>query len=634
MRFLTWKCQTLAFALTAASALALAAPALAEKPDGGGGPRSRTGGGSLFDNLFGGPIRYRPVYEPYDPYAAQRAPRAAPKVDAPSYYDYKADSLVRVDFAALKVLPQPEKADFQPASAGPTVADMAAGLDGFELFAEKDVARALIDYYAANPGFVWVSGDGINAKAEEAVRLLGEADSYGLSPADYALAVPMASGDAADQTARNAELVRFEMTLSARVLRYVKDAQTGRVDPNRISGYHDFEPKTIDLSGVLKTIVHTDEVRTYLESRHPQSPEYQALRVELEALRASEENEIVVASDLLLKPGESSPELPKLISLIARNLDDEFGGEYGETIYTLGKSETYVPELVAVIKEAQKRAGLKDDGVIGPRTVAALAGTSKADRTQKVILALEELRWLPSDLGSPRVFINEPAFTAAYVDGGEEKLKMRAVVGKPTNQTAFFYKDAKQVDYNPYWGVPQSILVNEMLPKLRGDPGYLDRAGYEVFDAKGRRIPSAAVSWGSYGSKLPFDVRQTPSEANALGELKILFPNKNAIYMHDTPQKALFKQDVRAFSHGCVRLEDPRGMAAALLGVSRDYIAEKLKHGHSEEQITRKIPVYVSYFTAWPTPDGKVEYFNDIYGRDAHLETAIEKTEAVRNPAS
>ena len=139
---------------------------------------------------------------------------------------------------------------------------------------------------------------------------------------------------------------------------------------------------------------------------------------------------------------------------------------------------------------------------------------------------------------------------------------------RPT-RPAFFYDEIEQVDYNPYWGVPQSILVNEMLPRLRRDPGYLDRAGYEVSDSKGRRIPSSAVNWGAYGSKIPFDVRQSPSEANALGELKILFPNKHAIYMHDTPQKALFKQDMRAFSHGCVRLADPRGMAAAVLGTTR-----------------------------------------------------------------
>ncbi|RUT94957.1 murein L,D-transpeptidase, partial [Mesorhizobium sp. USDA-HM6] len=428
--------------------------------------------------------------------------------------------------------------------------------------------------------------------------------------------------------------VRFEMALSARVLRYAHDAQSGRVDPNRMTGYYDFPAKPLDLEGVLKTLAHTQEVRTYLESRHPQNPEYQALRVELESLQASEENEIVVDPKLLLKPGESSPELPKLLTLIARNLDDEMGGDYGEVLARLGKSEVYDPELVPVIKAVQKRAGMKGDGVVGPRTVASLAGTSKADKIQKVSAALEELRWLPSDLGSPRVFINQPAFTASYIDNGEEKLKTRAVIGKTTNQTAFFYNQIKQVDYHPYWGVPQSIIVNEMLPRLRSDPGYLDRAGYEVTDSRGRQIPSSAVDWGAYGSKIPFSVRQQPSEANALGELKILFPNKHAIYMHDTPQKSFFERDMRALSHGCIRLQDPRGMAAAVLGTSVDYVAEKLKHGHSTENVTRVIPVYVAYFTAWPDMSGKVEYFDDVYDRDSKLMQALDATEAVRTPSS
>ena len=128
-------------------------------------------------------------------------------------------------------------------------------------------------------------------------------------------------------------------------------------------------------------------------------------------------------------------------------------------------------------------------------------------------------------------------------------------------------------------------------------------------------------------------MRQSPSEANALGELKILFPNKHAIYMHDTPSKSLFERESRAFSHGCIRLQNPRGMAAAVLGTSVDYIAQKLKQGHSSEKLARKIPVYVSYFTAWPAADGRVEYFADVYDRDARVLKAIEKTDAVRLPA-
>jgi murein L,D-transpeptidase YcbB/YkuD len=568
---------------------------------------------------------------------SRKVVRAPARITGPSYYTYKADALRRVDVASLAAIGQSASLD-EPA-AGTAFRESVAGLVGYELFAEADAAKAIVDYYTANPDFIWVSGNDVNARGREAVRVLAEAASHGLLPADYSISIPTGGAQTGglkvgDASTRNSELIRFEMALSARVLRYVHDAEAGRVNPNKISGYHDFPAKPIDMVGVLKSLASAPDVRAWLEARHPQSAEYRALRVELEALNASAENDIVVDPKLLLKPGETSPELPKLLQLIARDLDDEMGGEYGELLARLADSETYSEELVPVIKAAQAKAGLKPDGVAGPRTVAALAGVSKAERIEKVLIALEQLRWLPSDLGATRVFINQPAFNARYIENGVEKLNMRAIVGKPSNQTSFFYDEIEQVDYNPYWGVPQSIIVNEMLPRLRNDPGYLDRAGYEVTNAKGRRISSSSINWWAYGSKIPFNVRQTPSEANALGELKILFPNKHAIYMHDTPQKELFDKEMRAFSHGCVRLKDPRGMAAAVLGTTVDHIAEKLKQGHSTEKTTRKIPVYVSYFTAWPDKNGKIEYFADIYERDARLKLAMEKTDEIRAPSS
>ncbi|RWB05528.1 MAG: murein L,D-transpeptidase [Mesorhizobium sp.] len=605
----------------------------------------QAGAQGLFDMLFGGGVKHAPKGEfPPPPPKHKPKPKApasggggGARISSPSYYTYKADRLVRVDFSALAPTPEPatpQDAAFVPSATGAAFREAVASLADYELLAEPDIAKALIAYYSANPDFIWISGTSLNSRAQDAVRVLGEASSYGLTPADYTVEVPAAGASTTDANAQLKELVRFEMALSARVLRYARDAQNGRVDPNRMTGYYDFPAKPLDLQGVLRTLAHTQQVRTYLESRHPQNAEYQALRVELESLQASAENEIVVDPKLLLKPGGTSPELPKLLTLIARNLDDEMGGAYGEILSRLATSEVYDPELVPVIKAVQQKAGMKGDGVIGPRTVATLAGTSKADKLLKVEVALEELRWLPSDLGSPRVFINQPAFTASYIDNGEEKLKTRVVVGRTTNQTSFFYDQIKQVDFHPYWGVPQSIIVNEMLPRLRNDPGYLDRSGYEVTDSRGKRIPSSAVNWGAYGANIPYSVRQQPSEANALGELKILFPNKHAIYMHDTPQKSFFQRDMRALSHGCVRLQDPRGMAAAVLGTSVDYIAEKLKHGHSTENVTRTIPVYVAYFTAWPDLSGKVEYFGDVYDRDSRLKQALDATEAVRSPSS
>ena len=210
-----------------------------------------------------------------------------------------------------------------------------------------------------------------------------------------------------------------------------------------------------------------------------------------------------------LKPGGQDPEFSNLLRIIARDLDDEMGGEYGEILAQRVSSEAYTDDLVPVIKAAQEKAGLRPDGVVGPRTVGALAGNSRADRIDKVVVALEQMRWLPHELGDTRVFINQPEFNARFIEDGQEKLNMRVVVGKPSNQTSFFYDEIEQIDYNPYWGVPQSIIVNEMLPRLRSDPGYLDRAGYEVTDASGRRISSSSINWGAYGSKVPFNVRQT-----------------------------------------------------------------------------------------------------------------------------
>jgi murein L,D-transpeptidase YcbB/YkuD len=613
---------------------------------------------SLFEHLFGGGVRsqrlqddgyrgrtgrygdyrdgreyrdgdgYRFGKRPSRPVA--RKPAAVAKISAPSYYNYKAAALQRVDFTSLAAIGQ--SASLDQATSGTAFREAVAGLAGYELFAEPEIAKALVAYYSANPDFIWVTDNEINERARDAVRVLGEAASHGLSPADYAISIP--SSGLADAAQRKAELIRFEMALSARVLRYAHDAEGGRINPNKLSGYHDFPEKPFDIVGALKILSLATDARGWLEARHPDNAEYKALRVELEALNASAEDEIVVDPKLLLKPGETNPELAKILHLVARDLDDEMGGEYGELLSRTVNSETYSEDLVPVIKAAQAKAGLKADGVVGPRTVSALAGTSKADRIDKVLVALEQLRWLPRDLGETRVFINQPAYTARFIDHGVEKLNMRAVVGKPSNQTSFFYDEIEQVDYNPYWGVPQSIIVNEMLPRLRSDPGYLDRAGYEVTDSKGRHISSSSINWWAYGSKIPYNVRQTPSEANALGELKILFPNKHAIYMHDTPQKELFSRDERAFSHGCVRLQDPRGMAAAVLGKSVDYVAAKLAKGHSIEKTTLKIPVYVAYFTAWPDKNGKVEYFGDVYDRDSRVKLAMEKTDAVRVPSS
>ena len=588
---------------------------------------------NFFDRLFGGGIQRRTDFPPPPSAPAQKPVKPIAKISAPAYYTYKVDPLVRVKVPS--VAPKSEMAELTLASTtGIRFSEAMPLLVEFDLSAEKDVSEAITKHYAAQQEFAWISGNGLNTRAEQALRVLADAASHGLDPAEYAVHVPNASFSMDDMPGRQKELAAFELELSARVLRYIRDSVRGRIDPNRLSGYHDFAPKPLDLAKELEKLSRTFDTAVLLDSYHPQNEEYRQLRIELETLAAAEENDIVVDPKLLLKPGGKSTELPKVIALIERQATPEFATKHTILLALSRGKEDYTSELVPLIKEAQEAKGLKGDGVIGPRTVQVFAGVSKADRVGKVRVALEQLRWLPSELGARRVFINQPAYTATYYENGVETLSMRTVVGKVSNQTSFFQDEIEQIDYNPYWGVPQSIIVNEMLPRLRGDPGYLDRAGYEVTNAKGERISSSSVNWSQYGGKVPYNVRQTPSEANALGELKILFPNKHAIYMHDTPQKALFDRESRAFSHGCVRLHQPREMAAALLGKDVDYIKSKLAAGHASEKIPGNIPVYVAYFTAWPDKHGAVAYFPDVYGRDDKVLTAIEKTAAVRAPQS
>lgn len=598
----------------------------------------------LLGALFGNKQRPAAVQQEAVPQAAPKPPAAPPRVTGPSYYTYKADALVQVDFSAIR--PQRERQEAALLSGNvdtqavgstdaavvvtePTRAPLGdaqlAALQGYELLAEKDAAAAVVAYYSAHPEFLWVEDGRLNAHAEATMRVLADAASHGLNPDDYAVAPPTQGDDEA--------LARFEMTLSARVLRYAHDAQSGRVDPNRISGYYEFKPKELDRAALLMSLGQADDVATVLEGLHPRNSQYAALRTELATLRASAENDIVITAGTVIKPGQTNADFAKLLTLIDRRADEAFRAEYGDLLAQNLGAETYTQDLVPLIKAAQKAAGIGDDGVIGPRTVQAIAGESRASRIEKVEVALEQLRWLPSDLTGRYVFINTPAFTATYIENGEEKLAMRTVVGGLGTQTYFFQDEIQYVEFHPYWGVPRSILVNKYLPKLYSDPAYLDRNGFEVVNRKGQTVASSSVDWAQYGANIPYDVRQVPGRGNALGEMKIMFPNKHAIYMHDTPDKHLFDRENRALSNGCIRLADPRAMAAAVLGWDRAAVTSRLDRPHSRENLSVKVPVYVAYFTAWPNAAGHVDYFNDVYSRDEKITTALDKVEAARSPA-
>ncbi|RWX76122.1 peptidoglycan-binding protein [Neorhizobium lilium] len=575
-------------------------------------------------------------------------PEPLPKVSGPQYYTYKP--------AATRAV---RTAGFASVSAS----DATRFLVQAKVFAAPDIAAALEAFYAGNGEPLWVASGDVNDKARGVLNLFEHADQYGLEPSDYMLPAPalttasvttpsqsQAPGEIASATdtatttsvddkpaapaspgdEHDRVLMQFELALSAKVLMFAQDMVRGRLDPNGISGYHDFKRKDVNLSAVLPAAKSQDAV-AYLQSTVPQGPQFQALKAELDRVLAEAGQEsapIALPEKLLLKPGATSPDMPGIIAAIQHTGSEALKTKHAATLAAYSQSPDYTPELVEVVKSFQSEVGLKPDGVIGAATVRKMIGDRAQDKVGKLVVAMEQARWLPNDLGQRYVFINQPAFTVYYHDQGVEQFSMRVVVGAKAHQTFFFQDEIETVEFNPYWGVPQSIIVNEMLPHLRQDPSYLDRMGYEVA-VNGKAVPSSSVNW--YGSTQNVSVRQPPSGDNALGDLKILFPNAHAIYMHDTPSKSFFQRDMRALSHGCVRLAEPRKMAAAVLGTTQQDVDARIATGQNAAvKVPVKIPVYVAYFTAWPNKDGRVEYFGDVYGRDAATVKAFETTTKAR----
>ncbi|WP_076397602.1 L,D-transpeptidase family protein [Rhizobium sp. RU33A] len=557
-------------------------------------------------------------------------PEPLPKIAGPRYYTYKPEAQ-----RAIKIkLPVTEAVAGSTEAPSAEVLGARRFLSDVSVRATDEVAKTVEAYYGnPNKPLIWTGEDGISERGRAMMSALARADTVGLSPDDYLVAMPAETADPTDPEKRQRELMAFEVALSAKVLTYVQDTARGRIDPNKISGYYDFKRKGVNVSPVLDMLRMSPDVAAYLRNRDPKSPQFVALRDELARLKAedaeAETQTITIAPGTLLKPGQSKQETAHVIGALKQVASDAVLTQHAATLTAYTGTPEYTPELVALVEQFQEEKGLKPDGVVGPATIRAMTGHTNAEKIAKLQVAMEAIRWLPADLGSRHVFINAPAFEATYVNEGKEQLSMRVVVGSKANQTYFFQDQIQTVEFNPYWGVPKSIIVNEMLPKLRADPSYLDRLGYEV-SYGGRKVASSQVDWNTTHA---VDVRQPPGGDNALGELKILFPNKHAIYMHDTPSKSYFNRDMRALSHGCVRLSEPRVMAAAVMGTTVEEIGKQIASGQNRAvQVPEKIPVYVSYFTAWPNKDGVIEYFDDVYSRDDHTAKAFKATTDARAP--
>lgn len=500
-----------------------------------------------------------------------------------------------------------------------------------------DDKTAIIDLYRSN-GFkpLWTSPDGLDQRGQEILGLLSKSADEAMEPSDY---LPPALGSFSDSpTVFKGDMIhlaRLDLGLTAMALKYARHASGGRIIPNRLTKYNDISPATVNPAAAVKVLAWSPFPIEYLKSLHPQHPAYELFKSELAKKRALlhvTENEAIPLGKRV-KSGDSDPRIPLTRHHLERlgYLKPQGGLPDGIPFTTRMEAEArrlvLDPEISAALKVFQDEAQIKATGSLDLATINALNSRTEERNVAKLIYNIERLRWLPKNLGNKYVFVNQAAYQLEVVDNGREVWRTKVIIGKPLTQTVAFHDRMETVVFNPSWGVPPSIIRNEMLPILRRDPSYLDRLGYRVVSKGGQIIRSSAVNWSAYNKGVPYSIQQPPSDDNALGEVKFLFPNSHSIYLHDTPARSLFAPSARAFSHGCVRVENPRIFAEILLGLSGEEVAKRIDSGRSQSaKIMQDIKVHLTYFTAWPDSAGKIVYYDDVYGRDQRMESAFTAT--------
>lgn len=471
---------------------------------------------------------------------------------------------------------------------------------------------ALTAFYAARgnaPAFI--AGEGLSPLGQAALDTFAAAAAEGLDPADYAVPPLPAPASAA-------QLAEAEIRLAAATLTYARHVQSGRFDPKTISRDVDPSPTVPDPAAVLALVTQAPDARAGFAGFAPQYEAYRALKEQLAKLRAQAP---AVAHAPLppgpsLRPGESDPRVP----LLRVRLGIKAAGDAGMA------DEVYDDALVQAVRDFQRLSGLATDGIVGRGTLAAL-NDAGADPVPDIIANMERWRWVPHEVAPVYVMVNIPDFTVRVVENEQTVHETRVVVGKPETPTPIMSETMQYVVFNPSWHVPPSIIRNEMLPKLRADPYALQRQGIDVV-RNGRVIDPGMVDWsrGAQG----FAFRQEPGERNALGRMKFMFPNKHSVYLHDTPSRALFARDRRAFSHGCVRVHEPLAFAEVLFSLGLP------KEGWSEQRISRllggrekslplknKFPVHLVYFNTFVDAEGRLVTREDLYGINADTKAKL-----------
>lgn len=461
----------------------------------------------------------------------------------------------------------------------------------------------------------WIRGDDVS-RAETLIATLRQAEVHALPVGRYdpeGLSALLASGDRA----------AAERALTRAFLAYAEDVSTGLLDPaSAASNVRRGKPR-FDAAAARAAAASAPDIAAYLMTLPPQDPDYFALMRRYAQLRARPDWGPIVPSGRTLRYGDSGPEVAALRRRLAAMGDHDAEG--------VDAPERFDGRLAADVRAFQRRHGLNEDGEVGARTFDAL-NASPVARAEQIAVNLERIRWMNRDLGQRRIIVNQPDYSVTLFDGATPLFHERVIVGEPQHQTPEFSDEMEYLVLNPSWNVPRSIATKELLPQLREDPGLLARQNMVLVRSDGGPVPAdpSTHDFTQYSaSSFPYRIQQRPDDDNALGEVKFMFPNNYAIYLHDTPSKQLFSRDARAFSHGCVRVQDPLRLAEILLEGqkpdARAYIDRVLAADRETYvQLDRHIPVHLVYRTAWIDPvDGRPNFRADIYGRDAQVTQAL-----------
>jgi murein L,D-transpeptidase YcbB/YkuD len=495
-----------------------------------------------------------------------------------------------------------------------------------------DYKSYLTSFYASS-GYqpAWTHAAQPTSQALSMIGLFKEALKKGLEPEDYDASRWDNRLHAIQQSGMDP--ARFDVALTVCTMRFVSDLRIGRIDPQHFKfGLRVEHNKKYDLAQFVRDrLISASDVPAVLDSIEPPFAGYrrtEAALVRYTELAGRYDYEEFPASPKVIDPGQTYAGVPRLARFL--QLIDDLPADANLS----ADSQTYDSALVEAVKRFQRRHGLKDDGRLGSDTLKQL-NIPLSDRVRQLQFALERWRWLPEEFSAPPIVVNIPDFRLRALDENSRvALDMRVVVGKSIRtQTPVFSRDMTYVVLRPYWNVPPSILRGEIVRAIQRDRNYVANKRYEVTTKDGTVVTSGVVSDEVLADLKTgkFTVRQRPGSANALGLVKLMFPNEFNVYLHSTPAPELFSRTRRDFSHGCIRVEKPAELTAWVLrnnsGWSVSRVKQAMEQGSDNVTVTltQRVPVFIVYATALAYENGEVHFYDDIYGHDAKLAQVLSK---------